>query len=103
LHGRGKPDSARDDPSLIGLEKTTQLVTGGLYRYIRHPLYASLLFGTWGVFFKGPSWWSAGLAAVASAFVFMTAKREEAENVQFFGAEYKEYKQRSKMFVPFLF
>ena len=51
LHNIGKPDSKREDPSLVGIEKTTELVTVGIYRYIRHPLYSSLLFGVWGVFF----------------------------------------------------
>ncbi len=51
----GKPDSERKDPLLMGVEKTTELVTVGAYRYIRHPLYSSILLGTWGVFFKQPS------------------------------------------------
>ena len=37
------------------LEATTQLVTKGIYRFIRHPLYASLLYLAWGIFFKSPS------------------------------------------------
>lgn len=31
------------------IEHTTTLVTGGAYRYIRHPLYSSLLLLGWGV------------------------------------------------------
>ena len=45
---RGKPEShCRDDESLIGVEKTTQLVTTGVFKYIRHPLYCSLLLLAW--------------------------------------------------------
>ena len=55
LHKVGKPDSKRKDSSLIGIEKTTELVMEGAYRYIRHPIYSSLLFLGWGVFFKQPS------------------------------------------------
>jgi protein-S-isoprenylcysteine O-methyltransferase Ste14 len=44
LRRHGRPSEARQgDPALIGFEKTTALVTGGIYRYIRHPLYSSLL------------------------------------------------------------
>ena len=34
----------RENAALLELEKTSRLVTVGLYRYIRHPLYSSLLF-----------------------------------------------------------
>jgi len=37
------------------IEATTVLVTSGAYKYIRHPLYASLLSFGCGVFLKGPS------------------------------------------------
>lgn len=43
LRIRGKPAERREgDPSLLAFEKTTTLVTSGIYRYIRHPLYSSL-------------------------------------------------------------
>ena len=99
----GKPDSKRNDPSLVGVEKTTELVTVGAYRYIRHPLYSSLLFGVWGVFFKHPSWLGVSLAVITIFFLTVTAKIEEAENVRFFGSAYRSYMKQTKMFIPFLF
>lgn len=84
-------------------EKTTSLVTLGAYRYIRHPLYSSLLLLAWGVFFKKPSPIGALLAVAASAALWATARVEERENVEKFGGEYVTYMQSSKMFVPFLF
>lgn len=99
----GKPSSERKDPSLFGIEKTTVLVTAGIYRYIRHPMYSALLFGAWGVFFKQPSIPGAALASVATFFLIMTARMEEAENICFFGVAYQTYMKQSKMFVPFLF
>lgn len=101
---QGKPDPSRsDDPALIGIERTTQLVTTGLYRYIRHPFYSSLLFLGWGIFFKHTSWIAGALAAAATAFLVFTAKREETENIAFFGEEYQVYMRHTKMFIPFLF
>ena len=99
----GKPDKQRDDASLVGFERTTTLVTVGAYRYIRHPLYSSLLFLAWGVFFKAPSWIGALLACAATLFLVVTAQIEEAENARFFGPAYEAYMKRSKMFVPHLF
>ena len=86
-----------------GIEGTTSLVMVGAYKYIRHPLYSSLLFLAWGVFFKDMSIIDGVLALVATAFLLATAKIEEAENVQKFGGEYAVYMKSTKMFVPFLF
>lgn len=100
----GQVDPSRsNDPSLIGIEKTTRLVTTGVYHYIRHPFYSSLLFLAWGIFFKHPDWIGGILAAAATIFLILTAKREETENIAFFGEAYREYMQHTKMFIPFLF
>jgi protein-S-isoprenylcysteine O-methyltransferase Ste14 len=99
----GKPDTERIDPTLIGIEKTTQMVTTGAYRYIRHPIYSSALYGAWGAFLKHPSWLGFILALITTIFLTMTAKVEEDENIRFFGAEYERYIERTKMFVPLIF
>ena len=103
LHKVGKPDSKRKDSSLIGIEKTTKLVTVGAYRYIRHPIYSSGLYGIWGVFFKQPSWLGFSLAVITTFFLTVTAKIEETENLNFFGDAYKSYMKKTKMFIPFVF
>jgi protein-S-isoprenylcysteine O-methyltransferase Ste14 len=100
----GKPTAQRsDDGATIAFEKTTNLVVVGAYQYIRHPMYSSLLFLTWGVFFKNLSWLSGLLALAATLFLVATAKAEEAEDVRFFGASYRTYMKQTKMFIPFLF
>jgi protein-S-isoprenylcysteine O-methyltransferase Ste14 len=103
LKQRGEPDAQRDDVPLVAFEKTTTLVTTGAYRYIRHPLYSSLLFLAWGIFFKAPSWPGGLLALAATLFLIATVRVEEAENLRFFGEAYQEYMRRTRMFVPFLF
>jgi protein-S-isoprenylcysteine O-methyltransferase Ste14 len=100
---RGQPDAQRDDTPMVAFEKTTTLVNTGAYRYIRHPLYSSLLFLAWGIFFKEPCWPGGFLAAMATLFLVATARVEEAENIRFFGETYRSYMQDTKMFVPFLF
>ncbi len=95
LRVRGKPTDE--------LEATTHLVTSGIYKLIRHPLYASLLFLAWGIFFKSPSLLDGCLAAVATAFLYATARADENECLVKFGKDYGDYMQRTKMFVPYLF
>ena len=56
---------------------TTNLVTTGPYRYIRHPLYASLLFLAWGTLLKAVSPWTLALAGIATVALVATAKAEE--------------------------
>jgi protein-S-isoprenylcysteine O-methyltransferase Ste14 len=104
LQQRGKPVERRaGDPSLLAFEKTTSLVTTGIYKTIRHPLYSSLLLLAWGIFFKSPSWPGGGLAAAASALLYVTARLDEAECVKFFGAAYEDYMKKTKRFLPFVF
>ena len=84
------------------MEDTQTVVEVGAYRYIRHPLYASLMFFGWGVFFKGLDLPSVVLALAATAFWIATARCEERFNVAHFGTAYSEYMKRTKMFVPFM-
>ncbi len=98
----GKPDAHRAEPALLWIERTTVLVTVGAYKYVRHPLYCSLLFLTWAVLLNFPSWPGATLAAVATVSLIAAAKVEERENLHFFGAAYGEYMKRTKMFIPFI-
>ena len=104
LRTRGKPDQGpRDDPSLLAFEKTSQLVTSGVYGYIRHPLYTSLLLLNWGIFFKDLTWVGGLLSISTTVLLFATAKADEAECIRFFGESYRDYMRRSKRFIPFLF
>jgi protein-S-isoprenylcysteine O-methyltransferase Ste14 len=84
------------------IEDTETVVEVGVYRFIRHPLYASLLFFGWAVFLKGPDLLSAALAVAATTFWVGTARYEERFNIDRFGVAYSEYVKRTKMFVPFL-
>jgi protein-S-isoprenylcysteine O-methyltransferase Ste14 len=104
LRTEGRPDmERRTDAGLIGFERTTRLVTDGIYRYIRHPLYSSLLLLGWGTFFKAPSQTGITLALIATLFLNATAKADEAECTQAFGPSYQEYMKRTKMFIPYVF
>ena len=91
----GKPDGP--------VESTTEVVRAGAYRYIRHPLYGSLLLGAWGAFLKDPSPVGVFLVLLAMGFLVATAKVEEGENLRKFGDEYASYMRETRMFIPFLF
>ena len=97
LRSAGKPTDK-------SFEDTTRLVTTGLYRYIRHPMYASLMLLGLGIYFKNPMWWpNVALAVLAIASLATTARFEEAENLARMGRPYAAYMKRTKMFLPYVF
>ena len=84
------------------IEEAISLITRGAYRYIRHPLYCSLLLLGVGAFLKDPSTPGLLLLALLIGFAFRTAQVEEGDNLERFGQAYRDYMLRTKMFIPFL-
>jgi protein-S-isoprenylcysteine O-methyltransferase Ste14 len=78
-----------------------ELVTDGLYRYVRHPMYSS--FWLWAIaqFFLLPNWVAglAGLIGVAILY-FCRVGKEEAMMRQTFGEAYDDYAARTGRVVP---
>lgn len=97
---RGRVTGERGGDALYEWEKTTVLVTTGIFAHIRHPMYASLLALTWGAFFQAPSWLGAALALSASLFLLLTALADERECLDYFGAPYADYMKRTRRFIP---
>jgi len=83
-------------------ENTINVVESGLYHYIRHPMYSSLLFLAWGTFLKQVSTVTLVLVGFVSVLLLITARVEEKENIRFFGDSYREYMKRSKLFIPWI-
>ncbi len=79
------------------------LVKIGAYKYIRHPLYASLFVLGWAIYLKQPS--VLGLVVVHGAMfsVIASAKVEEKENLEKFGSQYADYVRTTKKFIPFIY
>ncbi len=103
LRRGGKPRPGGADSPLLGFEQTTILVTAGVFKLVRHPLYSSLLLLGWGIFLKRPSLQPLAITVVASCSLFLTARIEERENLAKFGDAYLNYRNSTKMFIPYLF
>ena len=91
------------DSTLYAWEHTSQLVTSGIFRYVRHPMYASLLYLAWGAALKSITPLTLTLAVVASVALMATARLEEKENVERFGEPDRSYMKRSRRFIPFIY
>jgi protein-S-isoprenylcysteine O-methyltransferase Ste14 len=103
IRSKGKPLEHRQDETLLAFEKTSTLVSSGIYKYIRHPLYSSLLFLAWGIFLKEISLPSICLTLLSTFCLVLTARADETECLHYFGPSYKEYMSHTKRFVPYIY
>jgi protein-S-isoprenylcysteine O-methyltransferase Ste14 len=102
LRRLGQPSQPERGSPMFRIENTAALVTVGAYRFIRHPLYASLLCLAWGAALKSLTPITAVLVALATGFLIAAAKVEEVENLGRFGEAYREYMARTWLFIPFV-
>ncbi|MBE7500425.1 MAG: isoprenylcysteine carboxylmethyltransferase family protein [Verrucomicrobiales bacterium] len=77
----------------------SRLVTGGIYRWVRHPLYASLMFLSFAWALYWSSWPTALAALVLTVFLRAKAAREEAWLREHFPG-YADYAGRVRRFFP---
>lgn len=103
LKKKGKPNKDRAENNLYNFEKTSSLVKTGIYKYIRHPLYASLIFLTWGIFLKNVKPELFVVAVISNVCLYFTALYDEKECIRYFGDAYTEYMKTTRRFIPFLF
>ena len=82
--------------------KQHTLVTSGPYRWVRHPLYTagSALFIAFGMMADN---WFIGLLGILT-FILMAIRtpKEEANLIEKFGDEYREYMRTTGRFLPYL-
>ena len=86
----------------LNFENSTRLVTAGLYKFIRHPMYASLLFLGWGMFLKEINPLTISVIIIITIAVFITCKVEEKEMIKRFGDEYKDYMKKTRLWIPYV-
>ena len=77
------------------------LVTGGPYRWIRHPMYLSVLL-VMAAFALGGDAWQWGAWAALAAVLAAKARREE-RGLAILHPEYEAYRRRTRAIVPFVF
>jgi protein-S-isoprenylcysteine O-methyltransferase Ste14 len=83
-----------------GTRKEHKLIISGIYRYIRHPLYTigSSLFISFGL--MADNWFIAVLGILAFIGMAIRTPKEEANLIEKFGDEYREYMKHTGKFFP---
>jgi protein-S-isoprenylcysteine O-methyltransferase Ste14 len=78
-----------------------QLVTHGIYRRVRHPMYLSLLIYSLGQALVLPNWLVGPAYGVAMLLIFFfRLGPEERMMLGEFGNEYEAYRARTKRLIP---
>jgi protein-S-isoprenylcysteine O-methyltransferase Ste14 len=103
LFWRSHVDLGRNFSMKLVIREQHALVTTGVYRFIRHPMYASFLLWSLGQLLLLPNWIT-GLAALFGFGVlyFPRIRREEELMLGKFGDVYREYMSHTKRLVPYL-
>jgi methanethiol S-methyltransferase len=77
-----------------------RLVTEGAYAIVRHPQYAGIFLVAFGTLIHWPTIPTLLLAPVIMWLYERLAKREEADLIERFGIQYRQYQELVPMFVP---
>ena len=89
----GVPMTQKDEP---------ELVTGGPYRLVRHPIYSGILSAAVGTA-VALSWLWLTAVALAGIYFIYSATVEERYLTEQFPDDYPTYVRSTKMLVPFIF
>lgn len=81
----------------------TILQTGGLHRFVRHPLYSGTLVFVWALFFLFPYLSNLIACAIISIYTIAGIVFEEKKLVAEFGEQYKKYASSVPMLIPKIF
>ncbi|MBL7959324.1 isoprenylcysteine carboxylmethyltransferase family protein, partial [bacterium] len=101
LFWRSHADLGSNWSVTLEIRQGHELVTDGVYKYIRHPMYAAIwLFGLGqGLLLQN---WLAGWSALLGFAImyFIRTPQEEKMMCDFFGQAYLQYMQRTKRIFP---
>jgi protein-S-isoprenylcysteine O-methyltransferase Ste14 len=86
----------------VTVQKNHQLITIGIYRYIRNPRYLGLICAAFGMLLLFHSWIGVFLCLVLVPVLMVRIRDEELLLRGEFGAEWESYQKRSWRLLPFV-
>jgi protein-S-isoprenylcysteine O-methyltransferase Ste14 len=88
----------------LEIRQTHALVTTGVYRYVRHPMYSAFFLWAVAQALLLPNWIAgfAGLVGFGTLFCFRVGREERMMEANF-GDDYRAYAARTKRVVPGVF
>lgn len=87
----------------LAIRDEHRLVTSGVYRFIRHPMYSSFFLLAFAQFLLLPNWFAgaSGLVGIGVLYAFRI-RQEERMMLDRFGAEYRDCMARTKRLIPWV-
>jgi protein-S-isoprenylcysteine O-methyltransferase Ste14 len=104
LFWRSHADLGRNWSATLKIRVEHRLVTSGVYRLIRHPMYSSFILLGIAQLLLLPNW-LAGMAGFAGAVTLFACRyrREERMMLERFEPEYRNLMLRTKRIIPWVF
>ncbi|MRG56788.1 isoprenylcysteine carboxylmethyltransferase family protein [Phyllobacterium sp. SYP-B3895] len=101
---RSHKELGRNWSITLEIREKHKLVSSGPYAFVRHPMYTSFLLIALGQAFLLANW-VAGLAGLVgfSILFFLRVTKEERMMLENFGPEYRDYIERTKRLIPYLY
>ena len=98
---RAHQDLGRNFSKFVEIKQDHKLITTGIYRYVRHPLYAGLVLLAAGQGFLIANWLVGPAALIGFLVVYLLRiPNEEAVLEAKFGQEYTDYAQQTGRLFP---
>ena len=83
------------------LKDNHRLVTTGIYRYIRHPMYASVILFCAVLLGTSPDWINVLVFGILLVDLWLKLRHEERLLIERF-PEYRDYQRKTKRIIPFI-
>jgi protein-S-isoprenylcysteine O-methyltransferase Ste14 len=103
LFYRSHADLGKNWSISLEIRSEHRLVSSGIYRFIRHPMYSSFFLMAVAQLLLLPNWLAGvtGLVGVGMLYAFRI-RQEERMMMERFGAEYRDYMTRTARLIPWL-
>ena len=93
---------ARNWSGAVALKEDHELITAGLYQYIRHPIYTGMLLMILGTALSFATLGACIGFLIILMGVLLKLKQEEALLTKHFAQDYLSYKKRTRTLIPFI-
>jgi protein-S-isoprenylcysteine O-methyltransferase Ste14 len=87
----------------VTVKQEHELVRGGPYARVRHPIYTGLLLAFIGTAIARGEWRGVLAVLIIFAALWRKLRLEERYMIETFGDEYRRYRERSAALIPFIF
>ena len=93
----------RNYSGTVVIREDHQLITHGIYRFTRHPIYFGVLFAIMGVPVYAPSLYGFLVLSLLIPIVLNRIRMEEELLTEEFGDAYRAYQETTRKLVPFIY